>query len=114
VVLPYRRILNSGAALFALSRNRPILAPRLGTLPELQDEIGPDWVDLYDGQDVTTESLARFSQRLRNQDAPVADLSGYEWGPIGESIGDFFDQLSRTPARSRSSQLQPGSESPWR
>jgi len=114
VVLPYRRILNSGAALFALSRNRPILAPRLGTLPELQAEIGEDWVDLYDGEDVTAESLTRFSARLRRPDTSVADLSRYDWGPIGESIGDFFDQLSRAPSRSRSSQLQPGSESPWR
>lgn len=49
VVLPYRKILNSGAALFALSRNRPVMAPRLGTLPELKDEIGRDWVHLYAG-----------------------------------------------------------------
>jgi beta-1,4-mannosyltransferase len=33
VVLPYRNIVNSGAAIFALSRNRPVLAPHLGSLP---------------------------------------------------------------------------------
>jgi beta-1,4-mannosyltransferase len=111
VVLPYRNILNSGAALFALSRNRPVLAPRLGTLPELQAEIGPDWVDLYDG-DIADDDLHEFAGRLRRSDADIADLSRYEWGPIGESIGDFFDQLSRQPRKADAGQFQ--SESMWR
>jgi glycosyltransferase involved in cell wall biosynthesis len=101
-VLPYRNILNSGAALFALSRNRPVMAPRLGTLPELQREIGEDWVDLYDG-DITTEDLRAFCASVRAADAPVADLSLYEWGPIGAAIRRFFDQISqkqRAPAAS--------------
>jgi glycosyltransferase involved in cell wall biosynthesis len=114
VVLPYRRILNSGAALFALSRNRPILAPRLGTLPELRDEIGAEWVDLYDSEAVTTDILAGFGARLREQGAPTADLSSYDWGPIGESIGRFFDHVSQASVRSSSSHLQTGSETPWR
>jgi glycosyltransferase involved in cell wall biosynthesis len=108
VVLPYRKILNSGAALFALSRNRPILAPRLGTLPELQDEIGRDWVDLYD-DDIAEQDLRDFAARLREPGPPVVDLSAYEWGPIGESIGGFFDQLSDATRRSRARQFEPGS-----
>jgi beta-1,4-mannosyltransferase len=105
VVLPYRNILNSGAALFALSRNRPVMAPRLGTLPELQAEVGEDWVDLYDGDIIESDILA-FAARLRQTQPPVADLSRYEWGPIGETIGRFFDQLSMREERPRSSQLQ--------
>jgi len=35
VVLPYREILTSGAAMLALSFGRPIVAPRLGALPEV-------------------------------------------------------------------------------
>ncbi|HEV7692179.1 MAG TPA: glycosyltransferase [Hyphomonadaceae bacterium] len=93
-VLPYRVILNSGAALFALSRNRPVMAPRLGTLPELQNEVGEDWVDLYDG-DITTEDLKAFCASVRATHAPVADLSLYEWKPIGEQIRRFFDQISQ-------------------
>ncbi|HEY7799677.1 MAG TPA: glycosyltransferase [Hyphomonadaceae bacterium] len=111
VVLPYRNILNSGAALFALSRNRPVLAPRLGTLPELQDEIGQDWVDLYDG-DIGGEDLNEFATRLRRSNADTADLSRYEWGPIGESIGGFFDELSTKAGKARARQHQP--EDMWR
>lgn len=96
VVLPYRNILNSGAALFALSRNRPVLAPRLGTLPELQQEIGHDWVELYDG-DIEAGSLTAFADRLHHNRATVADLSRYEWDDIGLEIGNFFDRLSGQP-----------------
>jgi glycosyltransferase involved in cell wall biosynthesis len=77
VVLPYRYILNSGAALFALSRNRPVLAPRLGTLPELQEEIGADWVDLYEG-DIAQGHLTRFANRVRESRSAAADLSRYD------------------------------------
>jgi glycosyltransferase involved in cell wall biosynthesis len=111
VVLPYRNILNSGAALFALSRNRPVLAPRLGTLPELQEEIGQDWVDLYEGE-IGGEDLREFAGRIRQSNADVADLSRYEWGPIGESIGGFFDQLSTRTGKAHANQYQP--ESMWR
>jgi beta-1,4-mannosyltransferase len=111
VVLPYRNILNSGAALFALSRNRPVLAPRLGTLPELQSEIGQDWVDLYDG-DIGSEDLGEFAGRLRRSDVNTADLSRYEWGPIGESIGGFLDQISQHASKVRAGELQ--SEGMWR
>jgi hypothetical protein len=50
VVLPYREVTNSGSALLALSARRPILGPNMGSLPELQQLVGADWVRLYDGQ----------------------------------------------------------------
>lgn len=105
VILPYRNILNSGAALFALSRNRPVMAPRLGTLPELQDEVGKDWIEIYDG-DVTESNIRTFAALLRQPQPPTVDLSRYEWGPIGETIGKFFDQLTQPAARPHSSRLQ--------
>src|SRR3546814_19371073 len=49
VVLPYRDIVNSGSALLALSRFRPVIAPRLGSLLEFQGQVGEDWLWLYDG-----------------------------------------------------------------
>lgn len=114
VVLPYRKILNSGAALFALSRNRPVLAPRLGTLPELHAEIGREWVRLYTGDDISEKDLRDFADEIRRSTAPVADLSRYEWEPIGESIGDFFDQLSQKRGTARSGELKPEAGRTWR
>ena len=60
VVLPYRNILNSGVALHSLARNKPILAPRTGSLPELQQTVGGDWVHLFDG-DISAEGLGKTS-----------------------------------------------------
>jgi len=40
VVLPYRRILTSGAVILAMSFARPCIAPRLGCMPETLDDRG--------------------------------------------------------------------------
>ena len=95
VVLPYRRILNSGAALYALSRNRPLLAPCQGSLPELQIAVGRQWVHLYD-QDLTGEVLRSFVDAVRNgSDATVVDLSAFDWSEIGEKIRSLLRRLTQ-------------------
>jgi len=58
VVLPYRRILNSGAALLALSADRTVLVPAIGAMPELAATIDGGWVRLFDG-DLTGDDLER-------------------------------------------------------
>ncbi|NJE30175.1 glycosyltransferase [Thermococcus sp. 18S1] len=50
VALPYSEILNSGAALLALSFDRPVLAPARGSMVELRDSVGKEWVMLYKGE----------------------------------------------------------------
>jgi beta-1,4-mannosyltransferase len=47
VVLPYKEILNSGAALLSLSFDRPVLLPELGACRELGEQIEGDWVMNY-------------------------------------------------------------------
>jgi beta-1,4-mannosyltransferase len=47
VVLPYRLILNSGSALLALSFNRPVLLPDLGSMGDLKNDFGSDWVNTF-------------------------------------------------------------------
>jgi beta-1,4-mannosyltransferase len=49
IVLPYLKITNSGSAILALSARRRVLAPRMGSLPELQTLVGREWLLLYDG-----------------------------------------------------------------
>lgn len=50
LVLPYRRILHSGAAILGLSYGCPVVAPALGALPELARSQPPGWVRLYDDE----------------------------------------------------------------
>jgi glycosyltransferase involved in cell wall biosynthesis len=47
-VLPYHSVLNSGTAFLALSLNRPILLPSTPAIQELIDEVGPEWVQIYE------------------------------------------------------------------
>ncbi|WP_158613278.1 glycosyltransferase [Frigoribacterium sp. PhB160] len=48
VVLPYKRMYNSGAALLALGSARPVLLPRSGSTTALAEEVGHEWVTLFD------------------------------------------------------------------
>jgi len=50
IVLPYRAMHNSGAALLALSLRRPILVPSTAATEELAGEVGPNWVLRYHGE----------------------------------------------------------------
>jgi beta-1,4-mannosyltransferase len=49
VVLPYRRITNSGSALLALSVGRPVLLPRTDVFRDLSERVGERWITRYDG-----------------------------------------------------------------
>ncbi|HEX4023248.1 MAG TPA: hypothetical protein VHX52_00875 [Steroidobacteraceae bacterium] len=106
VVLPYREILNSGAALYALSRNRPVLAPRLGSLPELQHNVGADWVYLYDGP-LTSTVLEQFANWMRHRTRHGRpDLSAYDWKLIGEATCRFIERLRGVSATCERSRLR--------
>ena len=89
VVLPYSAVLNSGSTMFALSRNRPVLAPNAGSLPELQAGVTSHWLQIYNGE-LTPNSLDSFIKHLREGLAECCDLSAYNWGPIGESLRHFI------------------------
>jgi beta-1,4-mannosyltransferase len=92
VVLPYRSILNSGAVLFALSRHRPVLCPHLGSLPEVQADVGADWLHLYRGA-LEASVLRSFVEYLSGTEPKACDLSAYDWEPIGQSLRQFIDRI---------------------
>ncbi len=80
VVLPYRNILHSGAALLALSFNRPVLVPDLGAMGELQTQIGHDWVQTYAGP-LTHETLREGLDWAvhTTRDSSTSDLDVLAW-----------------------------------
>jgi len=93
IVLPYKQILNSGSALLALSRNRPVLAPRMGSFPELQEKVGTEWVYLYDG-DFNQQVLVDFMKWMREtKRAEIAPLDAYEWSRVGRDLREFIESL---------------------
>jgi glycosyltransferase involved in cell wall biosynthesis len=89
VVLPFNSILNSGSVFLALSFNRAVLAPRLGSLPEIQNRVGARWVNLYEGP-LSTQHLQQVLSGGGIAEHETADLSTFDWDSIGQQTLDFY------------------------
>jgi beta-1,4-mannosyltransferase len=93
IILPYKTVLNSGAVLHALSRARAVLAPEVGSLPELRDAVTDRWLHLYDG-DLSAATLASFVEFVRQSprdDRP--DLSGFGWDRVADDLRWFINDV---------------------
>jgi len=89
VVLPFDSILNSGSVFLALSFNRAVLAPRLGSLPEIQARVGARWVNLFEGP-LSSQHLLQTLSGGGIAEHEAADLSAYDWDAIGQQTLDFY------------------------
>jgi beta-1,4-mannosyltransferase len=89
VVLPFESILNSGSVFLALSFNRAALAPRLGSLPEIQSQLGERWLALYEGA-LTTQHLLQAIDRGGAGESETVDLSFYDWDAIGQQTLELY------------------------
>src|SRR3546814_17338452 len=89
----------SSDLLLALSRFRPVIAPRLGSLIELQGQVGEDWLWLYDGP-LTGERMREGIEWVRNtQRISTPDLSDQDWTHNGEKLARFVRQIVHEPGR---------------
>jgi len=107
VALPFDSILNSGSVLLALSFDRMVIAPRLGSLPEIHSKVGSRWLRLYDGP-LTTELLeqARAAQSAAGS-SQRPDLSAFEWTTIAARTLDLYRLEARPhPGRTRGRQYE--------
>ncbi len=93
IVLPYRQILNSGSTLLALSFNAPVLAPAIGSLPELAQTIGGDWLQLFSG-DLEASDLRNALEASQTMRDRVAPLEGFDWTQIAEKTKRFYLELT--------------------
>lgn len=93
-VFPYTDVLNSGAAIFALSAGRPILASDIALFRELQDQVGKDWVMLIDGSldGLQLQAALSRARQLRSRGA-APDLSAFDWEPIARRMIAFYASL---------------------
>ncbi len=96
VVLPYRRILNSGAALLALGFDRPVLVPGTGSMPELRQRFGPDWVRLFEGE-IAAADLAAALDWARAPRPQGVDWEGLDWPDLARAYRDIYDQVLNGP-----------------
>ncbi len=83
VALPYREMYNSGSLLAALSLDRPVLVPRSAVNELVEREVGPGWVNLYDGP-ISAALIDEALGRLRSAPPPTRpDLRSREWAVTG-------------------------------
>ena len=93
IILPFRRMLNSGSVVLALSFDRPVVVPRLESLSEIEKQIGPNWVHFYEGTFDTAalnEACRWWQECPRPASAPLESL---EWDRLAAQTVDFFQGL---------------------
>ncbi|MYM62936.1 glycosyltransferase family 4 protein [Pseudomaricurvus sp. HS19] len=92
IALPYRRVSNSGAALYALSLNVPVLGPAQGAFLELQER-HPDWVLTYEGEfsaQALGDALAWVGSGAGQGEV---DLSAYDWDRLAGQTLEFYQRV---------------------
>jgi beta-1,4-mannosyltransferase len=96
-LLPYGMTTNSGAAIFALSCERPIVASSLPLFLELREIFGPQWVRIADG----AEANASFWMKPTDGDRADlrAKLNEISLGAIVQRHLDFFESVQPRRAR---------------
>jgi len=90
VVLPYRRLHNSGAAILALSLGRPVLLPSGSTADELAAEVGPGWIETFTPPLTGGALAAALAHAHDLRRAPAPDLSRREWPAGGQAHAAAF------------------------
>lgn len=92
VVLPYKRVTNSGSALLALSLNRPILASNKGSIPELAQRVGQGWVTTYEV--LTAQSITDCLSSAAARSNGAVDLDFFDWRHIGGQVSALYEKVT--------------------
>jgi beta-1,4-mannosyltransferase len=97
VVLPYRVMHNSSAAITALSLDRPVLVPDNEVTRDLAAEVGPGWVHTFEG-DLSSEALVAALESVRAH-PPVGRprLEAREWSDSGRAHVEAFRAAVNRP-----------------
>jgi len=93
VVLPYRHILNSGAALLALSFNRPVLVPDLGSMSDLRNDFGGSWVRMYSGEIDAAKLTSALAWAAQPRPALCPMPTDYLWNTIRAQTLEFYREV---------------------
>ena len=92
VVLPYERILNSGAVILALSQNKPVLVPALGSMQEHQTSFGDQWIRLYT-DNLTADHLVAAVGWVNKTRRSTPNLQTLDWTELARQTKEAYDKL---------------------
>ena len=99
VVLPYRDILTSGAAVLAMSFGKACVAPRLGCLPDVLDADGGFLYDARhaDGLADAIKEAATAKGDLPRMGEHNRELAkGWDWNDIARATADIYTRVIDT------------------
>ena len=95
VVLPYRRVLTSGAAVLAMSFGKPCIAPRAGCITDMLDENGAIFFDPDASGDLERALQKAIEFRSRFRDMGLYNLrraAAWDWESIGRATAAVYRQ----------------------
>lgn len=93
-VLPYKRILNSGSALLALSLGCPVIVPDLPTMSELRSLVGSRAVRLISNAELSNE-LSECNLQLYEGCERIY-LKGLEWSALSSATYEFYTKICKS------------------
>jgi len=95
IVLPYADVLTSGAAILGMSFGKPIIAPRLGCIPELLDGPGNFVYDREDKDGLYNAMREAVTARSSLQEMGLENLQAvqdFDWDSIARHTYDVYDR----------------------
>ena len=96
VVLPYRVMHNSSAAITALSLGRPVLVPDNEVTRDLAIEMGPGWVHTFTGELSGEALVAALGSVREHPPAEPPRMDARQWARSGEDhVAAFRTVLGR-------------------
>lgn len=100
VAMPFKAISNSGGLLLAMSFGRPVVAPRLGSIPEVA--YGPSYFGYEPGneqglRDALATALGVDDLLKRGAESREFARSHYDWGRIGQRVRDVYEGVLASP-----------------
>ncbi|WP_454860201.1 glycosyltransferase [Promicromonospora soli] len=102
VVLPYTQMHNSGAALLALSLDRPVLVPRSAATDALAREVGEGWVIMFDGELQRGDLLRAMAvARLTLERGTRPHLADRDWELVGRRHAEAYRKVVPDVGRRR-------------
>ena len=100
VVLPYKRVLTSGAAILAMSFSRPCIAPRTGCITDTLDERGAIFFDSESSDDLLRGMRTAISQRKMLDSMGTYNFKrsmSWDWGEIARQTAALFESVASKP-----------------
>lgn len=93
LVIPYRQVLNSGSVLLSLSFDVPVLVPGTGSLSELKDTLGEEWIMTYEGSLSANILENAIEQTERRNTGKCTKLHKYSWDHIADKTYQAYKQI---------------------